>query len=103
MICHCSLPVQTFGNAAIAQFILSKQANGTFLTVNIGYGIGLMIGAYVAGGVTGAHMNPAVTLGMALRGKTAWIKVLLAFAAYTYAIKGIVDSADLVRQAACTT
>ena len=34
-----------------------------------------MIGAYVAGGVTGAHMNPAVTLGMALRGKTRWIMV----------------------------
>ncbi len=46
------------------------------MTVNIGYGIGLMMGAYVAGGVTGAHMNPAVTLAMALRGKTAWIKVL---------------------------
>ena len=45
------------------------------MTVNIGYGVGLMIGAYVAGGVTGAHMNPAVTLAMALRGKTAWIKV----------------------------
>lgn len=69
-----SLP-QTIGNGAIAQFILSKQANGTFLTVNIGYGIGLMMGAYVAGGVTGAHMNPAVTLAMALRGKTAWLKV----------------------------
>jgi hypothetical protein len=34
-----------------------------------------MIGAYMAGGVTGAHMNPAVTLAMALRGKTSWIKV----------------------------
>ncbi len=34
-----------------------------------------MIGAYVAGGVTGAHMNPAVTFAMALRGKTRWIKV----------------------------
>ncbi len=49
--------------------------NENFLSVNIGYAIGLMIGAYVAGGVTGAHMNPAVTLAMALRGKTKWIKV----------------------------
>ena len=67
--------LQTFGNGAIAQYILSKSAKGTFLTVNIGYGIGLMMGAYVAAGVTGAHMNPAVTFAMALRGKTAWIKV----------------------------
>lgn len=71
--------MQTFGNGAIAQFILSKQANGTFLTVNIGYAIGLTIGAYVAGGVTGAHMNPAVTLAMAVRGCTPWIKVRKTF------------------------
>lgn len=68
-------PSQTIGNGAIAQFKLSSQQFGTFLTVNIGYGVGLMIGAYIAGGVTGAHMNPAVTLAMALRGKTKWIQV----------------------------
>ena len=34
-----------------------------------------MLGAYVAIGVSGAHMNPAVTLAMALRGKLSWIKV----------------------------
>lgn len=67
--------LQTFGNGAIAQFVLSKSAFGSFLSVGSGYGIGLMTGAYVAGGVTGAHMNPAVTLGMAMRGKTNWIKV----------------------------
>ena len=66
---------QTIGNGAIAQYKLSSEENGTFLTVNIGYGVGLMIGAYIAGGVTGAHMNPAVTLAMAMRGKTKWIKV----------------------------
>ncbi len=61
----------------MAQFILSNGNSGTFPTVAIGYGIGLMIGAYVAGGVTGAHMNPAVTFAMALRGKTRWIKVMI--------------------------
>jgi len=43
--------------------------------VNAGYGIGLMIGVYMAAGVTGGHLNPAVTLAMALRGKTSWLKV----------------------------
>ena len=70
MIC-----IQTIGNRAIAQFKLSSGDFGTFQTVNIGYAIGLMMGAYVAGGVTGAHMNSAVTLAMAMRGKTAWIMV----------------------------
>jgi glycerol uptake facilitator-like aquaporin len=84
-----SLFLQTIGNGSIAQFILSKQANGTFPTVNIGYGIGLMIGAYMAGGVTGAHMNPAVTLAMALRGKTSWIKVCVTLAVRTSLVENL--------------
>ena len=51
---------------------------GGFLTVNIGYGLGLVIALYVSIGVSGGHLNPAVTLAMALRGKTSWLKVRLA-------------------------
>ena len=47
----------------------------SFLSMNAGYGIGLMIGVYMAAGVTGGHLNPAITLAMALRGKTSWLKV----------------------------
>ncbi len=65
---------QTIGDGAVAQFIFSR-GNLSFISVNAGYAIGLMVGAYMAGGVTGGHMNPAVTLAMALRGKTKWIKV----------------------------
>ena len=81
--------LQTFGNGAIAQAILSQHRLnathgvpvpplGTELSINVGYGFGVMLGAYVAIGVSGGHMNPAVTLGMALRGKTSWFKVLIA-------------------------
>lgn len=67
----------TFGNGAVAQTVLSQ---GTFtnseLSINIGYGFGVMLGAYISIGITGGHMNPAVTLAMALRGKTSWVKVL---------------------------
>ena len=48
---------------------------GGFLTVNFGYGIGLMVALYASIGVSGGHLNPAVTLAMALRGKTSWFKV----------------------------
>ena len=48
---------------------------GTEMSINVGYGVGVMIGAYIAIGVTGGHMNPAVTLAMAIRGKTHWLKV----------------------------
>src|SRR5947209_2659088 len=35
-----------------------------------------MLGIYVAGAISGAHINPAVTLALAARGKFAWNKVL---------------------------
>ena len=73
------LALQTFGNGAIAQTVLSQDRKapplGTEMSINVGYGVGVMVGAYIAIGVTGAHMNPAVTLAMALRGKTSWLKV----------------------------
>ena len=48
---------------------------GTEMSINFGYGMGVMVGAYIAIGVSGGHMNPAVTLAMALRGRTCWLKV----------------------------
>jgi glycerol uptake facilitator protein len=36
-----------------------------------------MLGIYVAGAISGAHLNPAVTLALAVRGKLPWNKVLL--------------------------
>ena len=56
-------------------YVTSSGAGGGFLTVNIGYGIGLIIGLYVSIGVSGGHLNPAVTLAMVLRGKLSWLKV----------------------------
>ena len=68
--------LQIFGDGSIAQAVLSGAADhGHELTINIGWAVGVMMGAYMAIGVTGAHMNPAVTLAMAIRGKTSWFKV----------------------------
>ena len=67
------------GNGAVAQAVLSKPPDqfGTFRSINIGYGLGLMIAVYVSIGVSGGHLNPAVTLAMALRGKMKWLMVIL--------------------------
>ncbi len=65
-----------FGAGVVAQVVLSKQENGTYLSINIAWGFAVTMGIYVAGGVTGAHLNPAVTLALAVRRALAWSKVL---------------------------
>ncbi|XP_046450402.1 aquaporin-7-like isoform X2 [Daphnia pulex] len=64
-----------FGDASVAQSKLSKEANGDFFSINWGWAVGVMMGVLVAGGVSGAHLNPAVTLAMACAGRIAIIKV----------------------------
>ncbi len=50
-------------------------ASGDWLLIAWGWGFAVAFGVYVAGGVSGAHLNPAVTLGFALRRGFAWRKV----------------------------
>ena len=70
-----------FGTAVVAQVVLSRQANGSYLSINLGWGLAVVMAVYVAGGVTGAHLNPAVTLTLAVRRGFPWGKVLPYWAA----------------------
>lgn len=45
--------MQTFGIASVAQMVLSKSEFGNFFSVNFGWGIGVMLGCYWAGGISG--------------------------------------------------
>ncbi|XP_034032101.1 aquaporin-9-like [Thalassophryne amazonica] len=58
-----------FGCGSVAQTVLSRNALGEPLTVHIGFSVGLMMATYVAGGVSGGHVNPAVSLAMVILGK----------------------------------
>ncbi len=44
----------------------------------------MLTGAYLAGGVSGAHLNPAVTVGLAIEGGTEWSDVPLYFASQLF-------------------
>lgn len=65
-----------FGAGVVAQFVLSKGAAGSYLAINLAWGIGVVMGCYVAAGVSGAHINPAVTLALAVHRRFPWAKVL---------------------------
>lgn len=50
-------------------------------TITFGWAMAVVVAVYVAGGVSGAHINPAVTLALAIRGKFPWQKVVPYWAA----------------------
>jgi glycerol uptake facilitator protein len=54
---------------------------GDWLLIGWGWAFAVVFGVYVAGGVSGAHINPAVTLAFAVRRKFSWAKVVPYWAA----------------------
>jgi MIP family channel proteins len=65
-----------FGVGVVAQFVLSRSAAGSYLAINVGWGLAVAMGCYVSAGVTGAHLNPAVTLALAAHRRFPWNHVL---------------------------
>ena len=62
------------GRAATSTTIF--MAAGDWLLITFGWAFAVMVGVYVAGGVSGAHINPAVTLALALRRRFPWAHVV---------------------------
>lgn len=68
------------GVCAAVTLKASKAKDAGWVAVTFGWGFAVLTGAYLAGGVSGAHLNPAVTVGLAIEGGTKWSDVPLYFA-----------------------
>ncbi|AXK35777.1 aquaporin family protein [Streptomyces armeniacus] len=115
------------GTASVAVAVVGLPGSGrqegpfgpaSWLIISFGWGLAVVFGVYVAGGVSGAHINPAVTLALAVRRGFAWSKVapywlaqlagafvaaMLTCAVYRWAIDAINHGAGVKREASLDT
>lgn len=66
------------GNGVVANVVLkgTKGNNGGWIVITTGWALAVFTGVVIAAPFSGAHLNPAVTIGLAIAGKFAWSKVL---------------------------
>ncbi|PWN52300.1 aquaporin [Violaceomyces palustris] len=81
-----SFILMTFGDGINNQVLVSglidpATAKGNYLSISFGWGIAVAMGVYVAGGVSGGMLNPAVTITLATFRKFPWRKVPIYIAA----------------------
>lgn len=65
------------GNGVVANVLLAKSKgnNGGWIVITFGWAIGVFVGVYSSASVSGAHLNPAITIALAAIGKFEWINV----------------------------
>jgi glycerol uptake facilitator protein len=65
------------GNGVVANVLLNKTKgfDSGWLVITTGWGLAVFTGVVVAGPYSGAHLNPAVTLGLAIAQEFPWQEV----------------------------
>ncbi len=65
------------GNGVVANVVLPKTYgnNGGLIVITVGWAIAVFVGVLISASSSNAHLNPAVTLGLAFAGQFAWSQV----------------------------
>jgi glycerol uptake facilitator protein len=67
-----------FGDGVVANVVLSKTKgqNSGWIVIATGWAMAVAIGVYASWPISGAHINPAVTISLAVIGKFPWANVV---------------------------
>lgn len=65
------------GDGVVANVLLNKSKgfNSGWIVITFGWGLAVYTGVFVSAPYSSAHLNPAVTIGLALAGKFSWAQV----------------------------
>jgi glycerol uptake facilitator protein len=71
------------GDGTVANVLLGKTKghNSGWIVIATGWAMAVFVGAYSVASISGAHLNPALSLGMAIAGKLSWADVPVYIAA----------------------